>query len=144
MFVDAVNGGSIPVLEKLLSFTQANQRVLTENVANIDTPGYKTRHLDPKRFQADLREALDKQQATRSRRLVMPRSKQYREDESGRGAFVPQVEPAENVLFHDGTNARIERQMALMAENAMTHQTAVELLKTNFDSLRKAITGRAT
>jgi flagellar basal-body rod protein FlgB len=144
MFIDVVNSGSIPALEKMLAFTQANHRVLAENVANADTPEYKTRHLDPKQFQADLGEAIATRKETRSQNLVMPRSKQYRVDEAGRLAFEPLTRPAENILFHDGTNARIEEQMSQMAENAMMHQTIVELLKGRFDGLRKAISGNAT
>ena len=55
--------------------------------------------------------------------------------------MTPSEEPAENVLFHDDTNARVERQMAMMAENTMMHQLASELLRERFDGLLKAIRG---
>jgi hypothetical protein len=33
----------IPVLEQLVNFSQSRHTVLASNIANIDTPGYKTR-----------------------------------------------------------------------------------------------------
>ena len=48
----------------------------------------------------------------------------------------------ENLLFQDGTNARIERQMALLAENTMMNQTVSNLLRAKFDGLETAIRGR--
>jgi len=41
-------------LERLLDVTAARQRIVVENIANVDTPGYRTRDLD---FRAALSEA---------------------------------------------------------------------------------------
>lgn len=148
-FLDqVVGGGSIPLLEKVLSFTEARNRMLAENIANITTPGYRTKQLDVRSFQASLRDALDRQDAAERRGVASPplELKDTRELRTGAGDTLnvtPSTEPAENILFHDGTNARIERQMALLAENTMMHQAAVELLKANIDGLSKAIRGRA-
>lgn len=148
-FLDqVVGGGSIPLLEKVLSFTEARNRMLAENIANITTPGYRTKQLDVRSFQASLRDALDRQDAAERRGAVSPplELKDTHELRTGAGGTLnvtPSTEPAENILFHDGTNARIERQMALLAENTMMHQAAVELLKANIDGLSKAIRGRA-
>jgi flagellar basal-body rod protein FlgB len=140
-FADVVNCGTIPAMEKMLAFTQARHRMLTENVANADTPGYKTRHLDPRAFQRSLREALDTQRETRSSSFEIGPTEQFRQDESGRLSVTPAIEPAENILFHDKTNG-IERQMAMLAENAMMHQVMTELLQNRFNVLLEAIRGR--
>jgi flagellar basal body rod protein FlgB len=55
--------------------------------------------------------------------------------------MTPTTEPAENLLFHDHTNMRIEEQMAMLAENAMMHQTVTELLRGKFETMLKAIRG---
>ena len=148
-FLDqVVGGGSIPLLEKVLSFTEARNRMLAENIANITTPGYRAKQLDVRSFQASLRKALDRQDAAErhgaaSPPLALESTREVRVGERGTLEVTPSTEPAENVLFHDGTNARIERQMALLAENTMMHQAAVELMKANIDGLSKAIRGRA-
>lgn len=140
-FGDVVNRGLIPAMDKMLAFTQARHRVLTENIANADTPGYRTRQLDAKAFQAALAEAMESRGGSGSDPLVIPRGEQWHMDRGGRLVVTPTAEPVENTLFHDGTNVRIERQMALLAENAMMHQTVTELLRDKYTGLIKAIRG---
>ncbi len=141
LFADLVNRGPTAALEKLMAYTEVRQRVLAENVANIDNPHYRTKHLDAEAFQKTLREALDRQKATRSSTLEFA-GDDFRVESDGQLRVMPTEEPAENVLFHDGTNTRVEKQMALMAENAMMHETATELLRGRYEGLLKAIRGR--
>jgi flagellar basal-body rod protein FlgB len=126
----------------MLAFTQARHRMLTENVANVDTPGYQTKHLDAKAFQRALREALDTRAQTGSQSLEIRSDRQFHQDRVGQLVVTPTVQPPENVLFHDQTNMRIEKQMAMLAENAMMHQTVTELLRGKFQELLNAIRGR--
>lgn len=143
-FGDVVNRGVMPALDKMLAFTQARQRMLAENVANIDNPHYRTKQLDARAFQKALREALETQKETGSATFRVPGSREFHQDELGRLVVTPGEVPPENVLFHDDTNARIERQMQQMAENTMMHQVATELLRERFEGLRKAIRGQVT
>ena len=138
---DIVNRGTLPALEKLAAFTEKRQRVLAENIANIDTPNYKVKHLDPKGFQAALGEALDRRKQDPSQPFVMASHEQFRTNEQGALVVTPTVHP-ENILFHDGTNASIEKQMSALAENAMTHELSTELLRGKFTGLLTAIRGR--
>ena len=142
MFVsDITNVGAIPMLEKTLAFTEAHNRMIATNIANITTPGYRTKQLDVSAFQSALREASAKR-AERGGAFQLPSSGQFRTDDAGRLHVSPSEEPAENLLFQDGTNARIERQMALLAENTMMNQIAAEQLKGYYNGLGKAIRGR--
>ncbi len=141
-FRDVVNSGTAPALEKMLAFTQAQHRVIAQNVANVDTPGYVTRRLDPKSFQQALRKALDARDASPQAEFRLPAGDTFRQDAQGRLEVTPVEEPPENILFHDGTNVRIEEQMALLAENTMMNQATSELLRQRFEGLLKAIRGR--
>ncbi len=143
VFLDAVNSGTVPVLERVLAYTQARHRMLTENIANLDTPGYKTRQLDVRAFQKAMQAAIEKRQPGRDLPQVRG-NKEFREDSFGRLEVTPTQEPAENILFHDRTNARVERQMAMLAENTMLHQIATDRLKGQFDQLLSAIRGRVS
>ena len=69
-------------------------------------------------------------------------SNQCRVDASGRLEITPTCEPAVNVLFHDQMNMRVERQMAMLAENAMMHQLVTDRLRGRFEALLTAIRGR--
>jgi len=141
-FGDVVNRGVMPALDKMLAFTQARQRMLAENVANIDNPHYRTKQLDASAFQKALREALETQKETGSAHFRVSESSELKQDEQGHLIVTPSEEPPENVLFHDDTNASIERQMQQMAENSMMHQIATELLRERFGVLQKAISGK--
>ena len=141
MFVTGVtNGGALPMLEKTLAFTEARHRVIAENIANITTPGYRAKQVDVGGFQAALREAA-RRQATDGGRFELPETEQIH-DEAGSLRLTPGEEPAENLLFQNGTNVRIERQMSLLAENALTGQVTSELLRGRYELLAKAIRGR--
>lgn len=139
---EITNGRAAPLLEKTLAFTAARQKMLATNIANITTPGYRTKNLDAAAFQRALRDAAEKRRGWDDP-LDLSGSKEFRTDSAGLLEVSPSEEPAENLLFQDGTNARIERQMALLAENAMINQAAAELLKGSFQGLERAIRGRA-
>ncbi len=141
LFFDLVNSGPTPTLERMLAFTEARHRVLVENIANIDTPGYKARQLDAKSFQTALRDAVDRRSSDVAP-LVVRGTPQFRESSTGRLEVTPTEEPPENVLFHDQTNMRVERQMAMLAENTMMHQVAAERLRGRYEELLAAIRGR--
>lgn len=141
LFFDIVNSGPTPAMERMLAFTQARHRMLVENIANIDTPGYKARQLNVQEFQEAMREAIDRRNAG-SKPLKLGGGREFQENSFGRVEIEPSEEPAENILFHDRTNMRIERQMAMLAENTMMHQIVTDRLKGRFDSLMGAIRGR--
>ena len=135
------NGGPIPLLEKTLAFAEARQRMLATNIANLTTPGYRAKQLDEGAFQSALAEAAKKREE-RGGAFKLEATREFRVDEQGLLELTPSENPAENLLFQDGTNASIERQMAQLAENAMLNQVSAELLKGYFDGLSKAIRGR--
>jgi flagellar basal-body rod protein FlgB len=141
-FSGLVNRGPIPGLEKMLGFIQARHQMLVENVANVDTPGYKTRHLDTQKFQDSLKEAFEQRRETNSSEFKMPSSDQFHQQADGSMEFKPTTTPVENILFHDDTNMRIEQQMSKLAENAMMQENVAELLRGRFNGLNKAIRGR--
>lgn len=128
------------MLEKMLAFTEARNQMLAENIANITTPGYRAKQLDVPSFQNALKEASERQAKGCGKFEV--ESSQVETDEEGLLKVTPSDEPVENLLFQDGTNARIEKQMAALAENVMMHQASSELLKDRLDLLTRAIRGR--
>lgn len=137
---DVLSGGVTPLLEKTLAFTGARHKMLATNIANITTPGYRAQQLDVKSFQAALREAADKRGTGD---LKISSGREFSVSSQGLLEVTPSEEPPENLLFQDGTNARIEKQMSMLAENTMVNQAAAELLKIEFGYLDKAIRGRA-
>lgn len=135
--------GAMPVLERMVEFTGARQELIAHNIANFSTPYYKPVDLDPAAFQSQLRDAMDRRSRKPNpmrRGLELGSSDQVRVRD-GQMQFRP-AQKNENILFHDQNNRDVERTMQDLVENAMTHRTSVELLKSQFDLLRTAIRER--
>jgi len=137
-----VNSGSVVALEKLAAFTEERHRVLLTNIANLDTPGYRPKDVDLAGFRQALSEALARRVRDGEAGLKVEQGQTWRIDGNGCVEVRPiEVEP-QNVLFHDGTNARAERHMSELAKNAMVHQVALELLRGRYNSMMSALRGR--
>lgn len=139
---DLVNRGNISVLEKTLAYAEARHMVLANNIANIDTPGFKTQQLDPRLFQSALRNAIDGRGGDPRKRLEIGRTDEFYVDDNGHLVVTPSEQPAQNILFHDRTNPRIEVLMASLAETVMLFNLASEQLKASYDGLKTAIRGQ--
>ncbi|MEM1446467.1 MAG: hypothetical protein AAGF84_10450 [Planctomycetota bacterium] len=143
LFNELQNNGAMPALERMVQFTEARQKVLAHNVANLSTPSFQPGDLDVGAFQQTLGSALDRRRdgdATGQRPLELKDTDQI---EFRPGRLIANPEPTnQNVMFHDGNNRNLERIMQDVAENVMAHQFGVTLLKNQFDSLRTAIRER--
>ncbi len=144
-WVDRLTGSPTrQALALTAQFAEQRQQVLAENLANVDTPNYHSRRLDPEPFQASLRTALDQAQRNNERRLELRGNAQFSTGADGQVTVQPATEPAPNVLFHDGTNARVEQLLADTNQNALTYDLATSLLRGQFNGLLGAIRGRTT
>lgn len=98
-------------LEQYLNLLATRQKLVASNIANIDTPGYKTKDID---FQFEFMSL-----ATGARPAV----------NEVRGL----------VVKNDGNNVDIDRESRLLAENALRFNVAATLLKAQIATVRKAI-----
>ena len=71
MFSSLFDGSTIPMLEQVVQFTEARHGVLAGNIANMDTPGYRTRDLSPELFQSRLQEALETKRKPPARQYAL-------------------------------------------------------------------------
>lgn len=98
-------------LERYLDLLSARQKLVAANIANADTPGYKTRDID---FQAEFQTALENS--------------------------APQpAEVAGLKTRNDGNNVSMDRETRLLAENAIRFQLAGQLLRSQIRSVKAAI-----
>ena len=63
MISDLSTAGALPALEKMFLFSGQRQRLIAQNIANIDTPNYQGVDADPVAFQRALGQAIDKRKA---------------------------------------------------------------------------------
>lgn len=128
-------------LELSARFTEHRQRVLAENVANIDTPDFHQKSLDPRRFQQSLADAVERANSTPGGKFDLQGDAQIKVDAAGKMNIQPDEEPAPNVLFQDGTNAKLETLMTDVQQNALSYTMALNLLRSDYGSLMTAIRG---
>ncbi|RME39399.1 MAG: hypothetical protein D6788_05545 [Planctomycetota bacterium] len=139
-----VERGATPALVKTLSYNEARLRMISENVANVETPGYRAKQLDRTAFQTALRDALERRGEDGRKPLEVEVRGEVATDETGHLTVTPRVQPPQNILFHDGTNLSLERQMADLAETGMWHDLAAALLRESYEEMRTAIRGRVS
>lgn len=97
-------------LERYMNLLSARQNLVASNIANADTPGYRTQDID---FQSEFQNAMG-------------------------GA--PQImQPGGLAVKNDGNNVSMDREARLLSENAMRFSVASGLMRGRITALRAAI-----
>jgi len=133
----------MPALEKMLLFAGGRQRIIANNIANIDTPNYQGMDVDPQSFQKLLGEAIDSRRDRNGGAFGALELKQNRQVQSVGGRMVLNAEtPAAGVLFQDRNQRDLEHLMQQLVENASTFRVASDLMRKSSSQLKLAIAQR--
>jgi flagellar basal-body rod protein FlgB len=119
-----------------LNQRQTRSEVITANVANAETPGYRALGYD---FEEQL-QALDNKDEPFPMMVSDPRH--YRNEfTEADGTIYPDVYvvPSESV-GQDGNTVDVDAEMAKLSENQLLYQTVTELLNRKIGTTRYAIT----
>ena len=139
MYESLFNATTLPILQQVVSFTQARHQVLASNIANLDVPGYRAKDLPVGEFQRQLAEAI------RQRHEPPPTFRSPGEPElpsATRLAPVELEDLPEMILYHDDGTKGLEYQVSEMLKNQMQHNLAISLMTHQFNLLRTAINER--
>ena len=123
-------GKTFYALEKAIGIAQQRNAVITSNISNLDTPGYKPKDIN---FKSELARALETNHKTDLVRTD-PRhiSMQMNGDQI--------VEPYEEQGEWNGYNwADIDSEMTKLTENNLVYRTAVEALLRKMNLLKEVI-----
>ena len=135
-------GSAIPVLEQVVQFSQARHNVLAGNIANMDTPGYRTRDLSVTHFQDQLKHAIDE----RDRQPPPSLGQQIAGGGIDKVRYEDPVsgvsQGLSSILYHDDSDVSLENQIAEIAKNHQMHNTALAILTNQFRLLQTAISER--
>lgn len=126
---------SYELLRHAAVFGERRQQVLAENVANIDTPNYKTRDLDVEGFRSALREAV---LASASPGHASEGADPFRPE-----LFAARPIAPPNLTFQDGNNRSVEREVSELTKNLLMQNFAVELMAAQTNLLAAVISERA-
>jgi flagellar basal-body rod protein FlgB len=97
-------------LERYMDLLSARQKLVATNIANADTPGYRTQDID---FQSEFLHAA--------------------------GGAPRAVGVSDLPVKNDGNNVSLDREARLLAENALRFQVASQLMKSQIRVVRSAI-----
>jgi flagellar basal-body rod protein FlgB len=124
------------LLELSMRVRGARHEILSANIANADTPGYRPRDID---FAAQMRTAVEmddtaagSREQQMERLLASPLDLQPIVYEAGMNN-----QHGEDRL--DGNGVSLDRQMALLNENALSYEASLTLFSRTLASLRYAI-----
>ena len=98
-------------LERYMDLVSMRQKLVASNIANADTPGYKTQDVD---FQSEFRSLLN-----------------------GGTGHVTTV--AGLTTRNDGNNVDLDREARLLAENALRFNVASNLMRSQIRLVKEAI-----
>lgn len=113
------------ISKKLLDATHLRHETLANNLANVETPGFKRRDL-PKTFSVELRRAADKNDLN-SIKSMHPRS------EVDRNALPVRL---------DGNTVQVEEELLAMNRNALNYEYLSGAVSGSIKELNLAIRGR--
>jgi len=121
-------GGVMPVLERALDIRALRHDIISSNIANEETPGYRVRDIE---FQRE----LDKRNWVQ---LVSTHKNHFH----GSNRSHPDVQVVireDPVNTLDNNSVSLEREMVKMAENTMMYNATVTILVRKFQAIREAI-----
>ncbi len=134
MLPSLFDNSTIPVLEQVVNFAQQRHGVLAGNIANIDTPGYKTRDLSPDLFQDRLKQAIEARDNKTSASMTMTSSHLDSLKHVGDNLTA--------MLHHDDSDVSIETQVTELAKNQGMHNLAIGIMTSQFSLMEVAISER--
>ena len=105
------------LLERYLDLSSERHQLIVNNMANIDTPGYRTRDLD---FRHELQRAMVE----------------------GSPAAAPVLRQVSGLVERpDGNNVSLDRESLLLSEAQIQFRIGVQLIRREFSRLLTAING---
>ena len=127
---------SFQSLEQALSTASLKQRVHSANIANVDTPNYKSKQVD---FQSTLNDVIKNQSfasyKTNDRHLA------FSSETTQNSPAIIKVNK-DTQYSPNGNNVDMDHEMAELAKNQLWYNAVTERVSGKFNSLRTVIDGR--
>jgi flagellar basal body rod protein FlgB len=115
------------ILIKIVKFTRTRQKILIQNIINVQDPGFTPKELEVDEFSDVLNNAIDEH--VRNNRLVLRDTENIKFGTSGSIELKPIVDEQGIKLLEENREEYIERQINKLWENALNQKLAAELLR---------------
>jgi flagellar basal-body rod protein FlgB len=126
-----INLFSSPVMKNLemaLDGSALKQKTISNNLANVDTPGYKAK------------ETVFKQEFERSLNAYRTNQRHLSFSTDRPSSFYVK-EQGGTTMNHNGNNVDVDKEMAELAKNQLYYQTLVQRINGKFNSIKMVVKG---
>lgn len=139
MAIDIFNSGTQSLLNRAMDVTWRSKEVIANNIANVDTPGFKRNEVI---YNKNIRKVL--QNHNNRGKLVLTNSRHIQGLSSCKDSnFGVEVERVLNTTYRsDGNNVDIDVEMANLTKNNILYEALSQGMTDEIKLLRLAITGR--
>ena len=122
------------ILESAIGATNKRNEVISENIANVNTPGYKRGRVE---FENQLKKALSREsisgKTTREKHIPIKGGKLHDEID-------PEVVRSKTrFMRNDKNNVDIDVEMAELSKNALHHNSLVRQLNSKMNRIRSVV-----
>ena len=130
--MDWLNNNAIALSKKSLDFVWEKQRVLSENIANAETPGYKAKYVT---FEDELKRNISK----------------FNVGETAKSSTIAKKIEESKLMIHqsddesvrmDGNNVNVDVENVELARSQIQYQYLIRQINDQFTRLRMVIDGR--
>ena len=115
---------SATLLEKMLDVSSVKHKVIANNIANVNTPGYKKMEVS---FANQLEKALNESSMNKFDTL-QPKIVISKEDTS-------------ETVRNDGNNVDMDKEVSSLVKNTLTYSIYTQLLAKKYEGIKSAIEG---
>lgn len=124
---------TIQTLDDALNYASSKNRAISNNIANVDTPGYKAKDVE---FKHVLNDELNTSfEAKRTQANHLPFNQLHIDKPF-------QTVTRQNTMYnHNGNNVDIDKEMAQLAKNQIYYQALADRMNGKFSSLKTVIGG---
>jgi flagellar basal-body rod protein FlgB len=132
--MDLANTPFFGMLRARLDQLSERQRLISENIANASTPGYRPRDVDTAGFERMLASAA----GSRSGAMTIARTNPGHMAPGGGSAATNVITRDDSETTMDGNAVVLEEQMARAAETRMAFETGIALYQKGLELMRMA------
>lgn len=138
MSTDIIGSRTMDILERALDASSLRHNVISNNIANVDTPGFKRSDV---LFEDQLKMAIQGSSPSKISGYIT-NSRHIPIGDSKSALVTPIVKVQDDTSQrNDGNNVDIDSEMAKLAENTLWYQTLSSQMNDEFSLLKTAING---
>lgn len=130
-----VSSPYLNTLENALAASSTRHKVISDNIANVNTPGFKKSEVD---FESKLAAAMDESK----KRDIMALTHEKHLPAKFTLHVSPEIRRSDDTTMRlDGNNVDIDSEMASLAKNNIYYNTVVQRVQGYFNNIKTCLTG---